>query len=165
MSSFLKKRVRSLLRTTFSAPSTDSCLDDVLDDKYSPEDENRAGIAPSASSEDFSPVASTIYERILNGKNGRRVEVPEVYAGKTGLDLPVIHLARLSSDIRSCYTGPDGGLTKVQQMRQQPIIKMANLDDELSLSMEEENDEEEQDLDLENHLNEEFLSTMTYQLK
>lgn len=56
---------------------------------------------------------SVIYERILNGKNGRKVDVPEIYSGKTGLDLPVIHLDKFSHSIRSAFSGPDGGLTNV----------------------------------------------------
>ncbi|KAI1714733.1 protein phosphatase 2C domain-containing protein [Ditylenchus destructor] len=145
MSSYLRKRVRSLLRTTFSAPSADSCLDSDGLDKYDCGSGAPLALPRSASTEEEFSESSTIYERILNGKNGRKVNTPEVYSGKTGLDLPVIHLDKLSSEIRSCYTGPDGGLTKVQQMRQQPIVKMANLDDELSLSMEEELDEVDED--------------------
>ena len=53
--------------------------------------------------------------------------VIQVYAGKTGLELPVIRLGPMSKEVKASYTGPDGGLTQVQQMRQQPIVRMANL--------------------------------------
>ncbi|KAI6183845.1 Protein phosphatase 2C (PP2C)-like domain-containing protein [Aphelenchoides bicaudatus] len=122
--SFFRKHVRGLLRQTFSSKTSSEEDSEEYIEQY---DQNGRAI-------DYGD-ASLIYERILNGKNGRKVDVPEVYAGKTGLDLPIIHLDKFSHIIRAAVSGPDGGLTNVQQMRKQPIIKMANLDDELSLSM------------------------------
>lgn len=132
MSSFIRKRVRGLLKTTFSNTSNHT------DESHHPQS---TGSGSTLKQTDFAE-DNVIYERILNGRNGKKVEIPETYAGKTGLDLPVIHLDVLKKQIRSCFTGPDGGLTKVGQMRQQPIVRMANLDDELSLSSYDENEEE-----------------------
>src|SRR5687767_12337222 len=101
MSSFFRKRVRGLLRTTFSSPNVE--CNGIIDE------ESFAQAVPVKEISDN----SVIYDRVLNGKNGRKVEIPEIYAGKTGLDLPSIQLDELSPTIRSCYTGPDGGLTKV----------------------------------------------------
>lgn len=103
MSSFFRKRVRGLLRTTFSAPNVE-CNGIIIEEENFPN--------PQHPNKDISD-NSIIYDRILNGKNGRKVQIPEIYAGKTGLDLPAIQLDELSTKIRSCYTGPDGGLTKV----------------------------------------------------
>lgn len=62
--------------------------------------------------------------------------------GKTGLDLPNIHIAPLLMPVKACHTGPDGGLTRVQSMRQRTIAKMAKLDDEeFSLSSMDEEEE------------------------
>lgn len=38
---------------------------------------------------------------------------PEIYYGKTGVDLPVLHLGCLNSTLVASYSGPDGGLTRV----------------------------------------------------
>lgn len=106
---FLRKRVRSLLRTTFSASNSTE------------QDEENEGLNSLIRSsnekleENQFLDGTAIYERILNGKNARKkAEMPEVYSGKTGLDLPVISLGRIGNEIRACYTGPDGGLTKVK---------------------------------------------------
>lgn len=79
-----------------------------------------------------SRASATVYQRILNGKNGRRQRTaPEVYSvsgpiqfgllkkpeflqGKTGLELPTIHIDQCSREVKTCHTGPDGGLTKVE---------------------------------------------------
>uniref|UniRef100_A0A914P1T8 PPM-type phosphatase domain-containing protein n=1 Tax=Panagrolaimus davidi TaxID=227884 RepID=A0A914P1T8_9BILA len=138
MSSFIRKRVRGLLKNTFSNASTNHNND---------EGHHRHKSSSSATHDikatDFAE-DNVIYERILTGRHGKKVEIPETYSGKTGLDLPVIHLAPLKKHVRSCYTGPDGGLTRVGQMRQQPICRMANLDDELSLSSYEEDPEDDE---------------------
>ncbi|KAI6172365.1 Protein phosphatase 2C (PP2C)-like domain-containing protein [Aphelenchoides besseyi] len=138
--SFFRKHVRGLLRQTFSngvkSPgSSDEDTDGVDEFGADGRQKNQLPV-------DYAD-SSLIYERILNGRNGRKVELPEIYSGKTGLDLPVIQLDSLSPSIRAAYTGPDGGLTNVQQIRQQPIVKMATLDDELSLSMGSEDEFEE----------------------
>jgi hypothetical protein len=50
----------------------------------------------------------------------------------------------LELDVMACHTGPDGGLTRVQPMRQRAIAKMAKLDDEeFSLSSMDEAEEGE----------------------
>ncbi|KAL3090402.1 hypothetical protein niasHS_006854 [Heterodera schachtii] len=142
MSAFLRRRMRGLLRTTFSAAnSTDTVssfggTDEQQQQQFhcdEVEEElmlmmklnvHKNGVGPSSES-------ATVYERILNGKNGRRVEnEPEVYSGKTGLDLPTIHLDKFETEVKACHTGPDGGLTKVQPIRQRAIATMAKLDDE-----------------------------------
>jgi hypothetical protein len=67
-----------------------------------------------------------------------------IFQGKTGLDLPNIHIGPLELDVMACHTGPDGGLTRVQPMRQRAIAKMAKLDDEeFSLSSMDEAEEGE----------------------
>ncbi|EPB66559.1 hypothetical protein ANCCEY_14349, partial [Ancylostoma ceylanicum] len=88
----------------------------------------------------------------LAGIDGRRLDFPEVYCGKTGLDIPCIQLESFDTEVFASYTGPDGGLTQVGEMRRQPLVRMANLDDEMSLSMDgtsESNgsDEDEEDVD------------------
>lgn len=48
------------------------------------------------------------------------------------------------------YTGPEGGLTEVGEVRGAPMVRMANIDDEMSLSIDGTTDEEaedEEDLD------------------
>lgn len=102
-------------------------------------DHHQPSPGPSSSSS-----AAPVFERIMNGKNGHRMQTaPEVYSGKTGLDLPNIHVGPLLPSVRACHTGPDGGLTKVQPMRQRTIAKMAKLDDEeFSLSSMDEDEEE-----------------------
>uniref|UniRef100_A0A915KAF9 PPM-type phosphatase domain-containing protein n=1 Tax=Romanomermis culicivorax TaxID=13658 RepID=A0A915KAF9_ROMCU len=75
-------------------------------------------------------------KKYLSGKGRRRAQ-PEVYCGKTGIDLPVLKLESLKPKILSAYTGPDGGLTNVSPIRNKgPMINLANLDDELCISLE-----------------------------
>ena len=85
----------------------------------------------------------------------------QVYCGKTGLDIPCIQLECFDSDVFATFTGPDGGLTKVYPsssqnnyrilkvgaVRRQPLVRMANLDDEMSISMDGTTDEEVSDED------------------
>lgn len=59
---------------------------------------------------------------------------PEIYSGKTGVDLPVINLEPLSSLVMAAATGPDGGLTEVPPVLKKPALNLANLDDELLIS-------------------------------
>jgi hypothetical protein len=101
--SFFRKHVRGLLRQTFS--NTKSSSEEESDEFI--DDQNGRAVAV-----DYGD-SSLIYERILNGKNGRKVDVPEIYSGKTGLDLPVIHLDKFQTAVRAAYSGPDGGLTNV----------------------------------------------------
>lgn len=49
---------------------------------------------------------------------------PEIYYGKTGVDLPVLQVVPLSPTVFASYTGPDGGLTQVSR---------ASLKDSISL--------------------------------
>ncbi|RCN43700.1 hypothetical protein ANCCAN_10344 [Ancylostoma caninum] len=49
----------------------------------------------------------------LAGIDGRRLDFPEVYCGKTGLDIPCIQLESFDTEVFASYTGPDGGLTQV----------------------------------------------------
>lgn len=148
--------MRGLLRATSSAPQSTEMICSMANSDETEEAEEamlmmleqqqhqpslRAGNAAATSN-----AAAPVFERILNGKMGRRRRLqnaPEVYSGKTGLDLPNIHIGALQTPITTCYTGPDGGLTRVQPMRQRAIAKMAKLDDEeFSLSsMDEEGDD------------------------
>uniref|UniRef100_F1KU98 PP2C-like domain-containing protein n=2 Tax=Ascaris suum TaxID=6253 RepID=F1KU98_ASCSU len=123
----IRKRVYGLIRTTFSPGTSIDTSDAITTNTH---------IAQySAEPQPSTPTASNsfISQCILNGRNGHKNEA-EIYAGKTGLDLPVLMIEPMSSRVRACHTGPDGGLTEVGGMRRQPIVKMANLDDELSVS-------------------------------
>ncbi|KAK6732165.1 hypothetical protein RB195_016505 [Necator americanus] len=136
-SSFLRRHVRGLLRGKFSpSPS----LDDPQEAEYDPP-------TPSNEQESF------LSQCHLAGIDGRRLDFPEVYCGKTGLDIPCIQLECLDIEVFASYTGPDGGLTQVGEMKRQPLVRMANLDDEMSLSMDGtsasdgSDEEEEEDVD------------------
>uniref|UniRef100_A0AC35TKY6 PPM-type phosphatase domain-containing protein n=1 Tax=Rhabditophanes sp. KR3021 TaxID=114890 RepID=A0AC35TKY6_9BILA len=129
MTSFFRKRVNSLLRTSRWSISKDSPADAYTDDQ----DHFKKG--KSCRYEEDK--TSFVTECILNGKNGKKISTPEIYSGKTGLDLPVIHLDVLSLQVKASFTGPDGGLTRVREQREQPIVNMANLDDEFCLSVDE----------------------------
>lgn len=98
--SFFRKHVRGLLRQTFSNTKTSS------------EEDESEQCEQNGRPVDYGD-SSVIYDRVLNGRNGRKVDVPETYAGKTGLDLPVIHLDKFSHSIRSAFSAPEGGLTNV----------------------------------------------------
>ncbi|KAK5969575.1 hypothetical protein GCK32_019605, partial [Trichostrongylus colubriformis] len=95
-SSFLRRHVRGFLRGKFSpSPS----LDDPPDGECDP---------PTPSNEQ----QSFLSQCHLAGIDGRRLDFPEVYFGKTGLDIPCIQLECFDTDIFASYTGPDGGLTQ-----------------------------------------------------
>jgi hypothetical protein len=100
--SFFRKHVRGLLRQTFSNKTSSEEDSEEYIEQY----DGNGRVTDYGDS-------TLIYERILNGKNGRKVDVPEVYSGKTGLDLPIIHLEQFSHTIRATFSGPDGGLTNV----------------------------------------------------
>lgn len=81
--SFFRKHVRGLLRQTFSngvksPASSDEDIDDV--DEFTAPRGGRKAQRPPVDYAD----SSLIYERILNGRNGQRVDLPEIYSGKTG---------------------------------------------------------------------------------
>lgn len=124
-STSIRKRVYGIFRTTFSGGAAPDCTAVELSKK---ECCSSCNDRPSSSTNN-----SFISECILNGRNGRKNET-ETYSGKTGLDLPVLMLEPWSRRIRASYTGPDGGLMEVNGIRRQPLVTMANLDDELSLS-------------------------------
>ncbi|EFO91355.1 hypothetical protein CRE_11732 [Caenorhabditis remanei] len=131
-SSFIRKHVRGLLRNKFG-PST-SLDNENQDEPTTPRGDNNSEL-----------------QHFLGGIDLRRHEFPEVYFGKTGLDLPAIQLETLDSEVFGSYTGPEGGLTEVGEVRQgHQMARMANIDDEMSLSIDGTTDEEaedEEDLD------------------
>ncbi|CAK5084940.1 unnamed protein product [Meloidogyne enterolobii] len=151
MSSFFRRHVRGLLRTTFSAPQSTETISSIAtnnaDDDFDNHDESEEERLLLSLDHRLGP-AGTSTENNFQSRNGKkRQSAPEVYSGKTGLDLPNIHIGPLSMPIKACHTGPEGGLTCVQPMRQRTIAKMAKLDDEeFSLSsMDEEVDEREEE--------------------
>uniref|UniRef100_A0A8R1HLF0 PPM-type phosphatase domain-containing protein n=1 Tax=Caenorhabditis japonica TaxID=281687 RepID=A0A8R1HLF0_CAEJA len=130
-SSFIRKHVRGLLRTKFG-PSTSM-------------EENQETEATTPRGD-----LNSELQHFLGGIDLRRHPFPEVYFGKTGLDLPSIQLETLDSEVFASYTGPEGGLTEVGEVRPQQMVRMANIDDEMSLSIDGTTDEEaedEEDLD------------------
>ncbi|KAF7636960.1 PPM-type phosphatase domain-containing protein [Meloidogyne graminicola] len=151
MSSFFRRHVRGLLRTTFSAPQSTETIssiannvNDDFDEHYESEEERLL----LALDHRFGPAGTSKESQTLyNNENKKVKNAPEVYSGKTGLDLPNIHVGPLALSVKACHTGPDGGLTCVQPMRHKTIAKMAKLDDEefslSSMDEEDENREEE----------------------
>uniref|UniRef100_A0A914LYS8 PPM-type phosphatase domain-containing protein n=1 Tax=Meloidogyne incognita TaxID=6306 RepID=A0A914LYS8_MELIC len=155
MSSFFRRHVRGLLRTTFSAPQSTETISSIAtnnaDDDFDNHDESEEERLLLSLDHRLGP-AGTSSENNFQTRNGKkRQSAPEVYSGKTGLDLPNIHIGPLSLPVKACHTGPEGGLTCVQPMRQRTIAKMAKLDDEeFSLSsMDEEVDEREEEEEVE----------------
>ncbi|CAD6195829.1 unnamed protein product [Caenorhabditis auriculariae] len=135
-SSFIRKHVRGLLRSKFG-PSTSL---EVAAEEVQPE------VSATAENDgnDF------LLQCYLASFESQREEFPEVYFGKTGLDIPCIQLQRLEPQVFASYTGPDGGLTQVGEVRGHQMVRMANLDDEMSLSVagssgEDEENEDEQE--------------------
>ncbi|VDN02246.1 unnamed protein product [Thelazia callipaeda] len=157
-SSSIRKKVCGLIRTTFSSISVadddNGGVENSKDDDYVNNDKNvrcirnndtvktaasnallRNGCRDNNGCSPLTPTCSNsfITQCIFNRKNCMKYEM-EIYSGKTGLDLPVLMLEPLSKNVCASYTGPEGGLTEVGSMRRQPIVRMANLDDELCLS-------------------------------
>ncbi|VDK78206.1 unnamed protein product [Litomosoides sigmodontis] len=154
-SSSIRKKVRGLIRTTFSSVSPDghnyndsgSSDDELIRDKYGNYITSNGTTITTTASACFSgahlppiPTSSNsfISECIFKSRKKDVKYGSEIYSGKTGLDLPVLMLEPLSKNVCASYTGPDGGLMEVSGIRRQPIIRMANLDDELSLSFDGE---------------------------
>ncbi|KAK0393334.1 hypothetical protein QR680_000157 [Steinernema hermaphroditum] len=148
-SSFIRKRVYGLIRTTFT-PSQSSD-DDALGGGIEVGATEPHPSAHRVHDPNSTPSSdnSFISQCITAGRHGRQ-PLPEIYAGKTGLDLPVIHLQKLRVDVKATDTGPEGGLTQVEEVRRNPIVNMANLDDELNLSMDGELPSDDDDEDEEN---------------
>ncbi|CAJ0558011.1 unnamed protein product, partial [Mesorhabditis spiculigera] len=108
----------------------------------------RKRIVPDDVQSPTSPESEFYSRAFLAGIDGRRLEFPEVYCGKTGLELPQIVLEDFDPQIISTCTGPDGGLTQVVEVKKQAIARIANLDDEMSISMgDSEAEGEEEDID------------------
>uniref|UniRef100_A0A8R1XKP7 PPM-type phosphatase domain-containing protein n=1 Tax=Onchocerca volvulus TaxID=6282 RepID=A0A8R1XKP7_ONCVO len=154
-SSSIRKKVYGLIRNTFSSISSDIDNDsdnDNNDDDGLIVDKNDkriinygTGATTTITSnnpcfpDDYSSLTQTSSNSFISQcifksrKNGMKYGT-EIYSGKTGLDLPVLLLEPLSKNICASYTGPEGGLMEVGGIRRQPIVRMANLDDELYLS-------------------------------
>uniref|UniRef100_A0A0N4ZCT0 PPM-type phosphatase domain-containing protein n=1 Tax=Parastrongyloides trichosuri TaxID=131310 RepID=A0A0N4ZCT0_PARTI len=130
MTSFFRKRVNSLLRTSKWSSSRDPNNDCLS------EEQEYFKKRFETDKQDLD-IAEFINEYMVNYKNGRSIAMPEIYSGKTGLDIPIINLDQFSLQVKASYTGPDGGLTRVREQKEQPIVNMANLDDELCLSIDE----------------------------
>ncbi|CAP24187.2 Protein CBG02308 [Caenorhabditis briggsae] len=175
-SSFIRKHVRGLLRNKFG-PST-SLDNENQKRRWSVTETNDNIVVKSVAELAFEEENAVVEEQklvtrrehlkedepttprgddnselqnFLGGIDLRRHEFPEVYFGKTGLDLPAIQLEALDGDVFGSYTGPEGGLTEVGEVRQGvQMVRMANIDDEMSLSIDGTTDEEaedEEDLD------------------
>ncbi|CAI5441687.1 unnamed protein product [Caenorhabditis angaria] len=133
-SSFIRKHVRGLLRNKFG-PSTSI-------DQDNQDIEEEEATTPRGENSGFND--------FFGGIDTTKYEFPEVYFGKTGLDLPSIQLEQLDSEVFASYTGPNGGLTQVGEIRAHQPARMANIDDEMSLSIGGTTDDEaedEEDLD------------------
>ena len=145
-SSFIRRHVRGLLRGKLSPSTSLEATAEAGEDD------------PPTPTREANEFLSQCY---LAGIDGRKLDFPEVefcfqifkdknfqvYFGKTGLDIPCIHLQPFSNDVFASYTGPDGGLTQVGEIRRQPLVRMANLDDEMSLSIGESSEDEGIDKD------------------
>ncbi|PAV90510.1 hypothetical protein WR25_27159 [Diploscapter pachys] len=131
-SSFIRRHVRGLLRGKLSPSTSLEATAEAGEDD------------PPTPTREANEFLSQCY---LAGIDGRKLDFPEVYFGKTGLDIPCIHLQPFSNDVFASYTGPDGGLTQVGEIRRQPLVRMANLDDEMSLSVGESSEDEGIDKD------------------
>lgn len=107
--SFFRKHVRGLLRQTFARNGSS----DADSEPNCSEEEGAADAYADPSNPNNNPDSALVYERVLNGRNGRKLNLPEIYSGKTGLDLPVIQLDHLDQALRAAFTGPDGGLMNV----------------------------------------------------
>uniref|UniRef100_A0A1I7XTM3 PPM-type phosphatase domain-containing protein n=1 Tax=Heterorhabditis bacteriophora TaxID=37862 RepID=A0A1I7XTM3_HETBA len=97
----------------------------LLRSKFSPspslEDSPEGEYEASTPSNEHQTFLSQCY---LAGIDGRRLDFPEVFAS---------------------YTGPNGGLTQVGEVRRQPLVRIANLDDEMSLSVDGTTDSEREE--------------------
>uniref|UniRef100_A0A915PW32 PPM-type phosphatase domain-containing protein n=1 Tax=Setaria digitata TaxID=48799 RepID=A0A915PW32_9BILA len=154
-SSSIRKKVCGLIRTTFSSLAADDDngnnnnigdgggLNGNKNDEYIISNGTTAAAGITATNsylpDGCSPLTPTssnsfISQCIFKRKKAGVKYGAEIYSGKTGLDLPILLLEPLSKDVRASYTGPEGGLMEVGGIRRQPIIRMANLDDELCLS-------------------------------
>ncbi|KAM3718442.1 PP2C-like domain-containing protein [Dirofilaria immitis] len=174
-SSSIRKKVYGLIRTTFSSVTpdidendsngndNDNNVDDGLfidkNGKHIINNDTGATITITPTNsyhfDSCSSLTSTSNNSFISQcifksrKNGMKYGT-EIYSGKTGLDLPILLLEPLSRNVCASYTGPEGGLMEVGGIRRQPIVRMANLDDELCLSF-------DGDLsDIGNPLNDEF---------
>uniref|UniRef100_A0A0R3RKQ8 PPM-type phosphatase domain-containing protein n=1 Tax=Elaeophora elaphi TaxID=1147741 RepID=A0A0R3RKQ8_9BILA len=150
-SSSIRKKVCGLIRTTFSSLASDDGSDnennsgdgDLIGDKNGKHiTNNGTAVTTTANpciSDDCSPLTPTssnsfISQCIFKSRKNSVKYGTEIYSGKTGLDLPTLLLEPLSRNVCASYTGPEGGLMEVGGIRRQPIVRMANLDDELCLS-------------------------------
>ncbi|VIO94867.1 conserved hypothetical protein [Brugia malayi] len=169
-SSSIRKKVYGLIRTTFSSLAPDDGNDNgnenggdnLIGDKNGKYITNNGSSvkAPTTTNscipDDCSPLTPTTSNSFIsqcifkNKKNGVKYGT-EIYSGKTGLDLPILLLEPLSKNVCASYTGPEGGLMEVVGIRHQPIVRMANLDDELCLSF-----DGDLSVDIEHSLNDEF---------
>ncbi|EJD73781.1 hypothetical protein LOAG_18821 [Loa loa] len=175
-SSSIRKKVCGLIRTTFSSLTPDSGNDNDNDNDDDDDDDDDLignkngkhfanngttttttttttnscfldGCSPSTPTSSNSFISQCIFK---SRKNGAKYGT-EIYSGKTGLDLPILLLEPLSRNVCASYTGPEGGLMEVGGIRRQPIVRMANLDDELCLSF-----DGDLSVDIERSLNDEF---------
>lgn len=133
----IRRRMRNLLRSTFSAPSSEEvcstqeklhpvdhlfCKDMQASDYTTVDDiQFRRRFSTilktdgDSGLDNLTPRSMSKYRNIILKRNTKLVNkgMPEVYAGKTGLDLPVIYLEPMSREVYADFSGPDGGLTKV----------------------------------------------------
>ncbi|VBB30813.1 unnamed protein product [Acanthocheilonema viteae] len=152
-SSSIRKKICGLIRTTFSSLTSDDCNDNDNDDSDGNliSDRNNKHIISNGTvvtttittnpclfdgCSSLTPTSSNsfISQCIFKSKKKGVKYGREIYSGKTGLDLPILLLEPLSRNVCASYTGPEGGLMEVGGIRRQPIVRMANLDDELCLS-------------------------------
>ncbi|XP_013780379.2 PP2C-like domain-containing protein CG9801 [Limulus polyphemus] len=62
-----------------------------------------------------SPTSGTFIQKYLSGES--RKQQPEIFFGKSCYDLPVKEISKLSDRVLAAFTGPSGGLTKVNTIQ------------------------------------------------
>jgi len=121
----IRKKFAGFIRQ-FSNPSTSDCLD------------SSAGAHPPKSLSNLDSSGCFI-QRYLQGES--RLKQPDILFGRTGQELPCLRLCSLQNHVVAAHTGPDSGLTSVNQGSQNahvtsldPDVSYIDSDDEPNAS-------------------------------